>query len=340
MKIGISDVFLIFKKRLKLLIFITIILSALAGTLLILSRWKTVTVFLDGELITFSTNEDTVSTALKERNIPIGPKDVVEPALDSKLQDKENIVIRHTVDVKLSVDGKQLDIATPEENVDSMLKAEGITLDGDDKISVDKETKVCEGMKIVITRVETKTLTESIPVDFNKVIKEDSSQANTKREVIQEGKNGEKQVTAKIVYEDGREVSREVVREEILTNPIDEIIVQGTYPLMPVSSSGEAVAYSKVIEARATAYWAVRGVGRTYTASGRLAVRDPKGFSTIAVDPSVIPYNTKLFVEGYGFAIAADTGTAIIGNTIDVYFNTYNEACRWGVKYVNVYVLK
>ncbi len=109
---------------------------------------------------------------------------------------------------------------------------------------------------------------------------------------------------------------------------------------MPVSRGGSIMSYSRVFEARATAYWAINGVGKTYTASGRKAVWNPDGYSTIAVDPKVIPYGTKLFVQGYGFAIAADTGTAIKGNKIDVYFNTYRQACDWGAKYVKVYILK
>lgn len=340
MKISIARLFLILRNKLKHLVSIIIFLAVFAGTLLILSRWKTVTVFIDGKEIEFATNEGTVGAALKEREIETGPKDIVEPALNSELKDKENITIRHTVDIKVSVDGKHLDITTPEETVGSMLNEEGITLDSDDEISVDRWTKLSEGMEIVITRVDIKTVTESLPINFNEVVKKDSRLANTKRKVTQEGRDGEKQVTTKIVYEDGREVSREVVDEKVTVSPIDRIIVQGTYPLMPVSRGGDPVAYSKVFEVRATAYWAIRGVGKTYTASGRKAVRDPEGYSTIAVDPNVIPYSTKLFVEGYGFAIAADTGTAIIGNRIDVFFNTYNEACKWGAKYVNVYVLK
>jgi len=337
---NIPKIFLAIKNRLKLLISIAVILTTIAATFVILSRWKTITVLVDGKEITFATNEDTISTALSEKNINISPNDIVEPALDSKLEDKENITIKHTVNVKISIDGKQLSIPSPEENVDSLLRAEGIILNSEDKINIDKGTKLSEGLEIIIIRVETKTITESIPLSFKEVVKEDSSLPNTKREVIQEGKSGEKQVTTEIVYEDGKEVSRKVVNEKVAVSPIDRIIVKGTYPLMPVSSSGDALAYSRVFKAKATAYWAVRGVGKTYTASGRKAVWDPNGYSTIAVDPSIIPYGTKLFVERYGFAIAADTGTAIIGNTIDVYFNTYNEACKWGVKYVNVYVLK
>lgn len=58
------------------------------------------------------------------------------------------------------------------------------------------------------------------------------------------------------------------------------------------------------------------------------------------MDPRVIPYGTKLYVEGYGYAIAEDTGGAIKGNKIDVYFNSAEECSNWGVRYVNVYLLK
>jgi 3D (Asp-Asp-Asp) domain-containing protein len=49
---------------------------------------------------------------------------------------------------------------------------------------------------------------------------------------------------------------------------------------------------------------------------------------------------TKVYVEGYGFAIAEDTGGAIKGNIIDVYLNSLGESRQWGVKYLNVYILK
>ena len=99
------------------------------------------------------------------------------------------------------------------------------------------------------------------------------------------------------------------------------------------------MAYSRIIKVKATAYSAVHGIGTTYTSSGRKAVRNHDDYSTIAVDPNVIPIGTKLFVEGYGFAVAADTGTAIKGNAIDVFFDTRRESSKWAVKYVNVYVL-
>lgn len=63
------------------------------------------------------------------------------------------------------------------------------------------------------------------------------------------------------------------------------------------------------------------------------------GMSTIAVDPSVIPLGSKVYVDGYGYAIAADTGSAIKGNIIDLYLNSASECDSWGRRQVNVLIV-
>lgn len=260
--------------------------------------------------------------------------------MDSKLFKGETIVIKRAQNVSIFVDGKEIKELTPVETVGDLIDMEKIVLRDRDKISPSLDTKLAENMEIHVVRVDSKLSEEKIAVSFNTIIKTSSSMPNTSKKVIQVGKEGEKTITTEVVYNDGKEVSRLKVSEVVSKKPVDNIILQGTYPLMPVSRGGDILPYSKIVNVRATAYWAVNGVGKTKTASGRLAVRDPSGYSTIAVDRNVFPYGTKLFVEGYGFAIAADTGTAIIGNRIDVYFNTYSEACKYGAKYVKVYVLR
>lgn len=301
---------------------------------------KTITLVINGEQKKITTYRNTVAQVLKTNDISIGPKDKISPSLDSKLRDEQSIVIKKAVNVKIKIDGRDIDVLSSENNIGSMLLAEGITLGDDDRVEPDVSTRLTEGMNINVIRVDFKKVTQVVSIPFNEVVKVNKSLANTKRQIFQEGKNGEKEVTTLVTYEDGKEVAREIVSETITKSSRDKIIIQGTYPYMPVSRSGSIMSYSKVIEVRATAYWAVSGVGRTYTASGRKAVWNPDGYSTIAVDPSIIPYGTKLFIQNYGFAIAADTGTSIKGNKIDVYFNTYDQACSWGVKYVKVYVLK
>lgn len=79
--------------------------------------------------------------------------------------------------------------------------------------------------------------------------------------------------------------------------------------------------------------------GHSLTSLGIRPVRDPSGLSTIAVDPSVIPLGSKVYVQGYGYAIAADTGGAIKGNIVDVFFNSNSECNSWGRKKVTVHVV-
>ena len=146
------------------------------------------------------------SKVLDNGDIPVNPKDKVTPDLDSKLADNDTIVIKRAVNVNVLADGEEHDIQSAEEDILSMLEAEEIPLGVEDKISPDGKSQLYEGMEVCITRVETKFVTEAVPISYNEVIKKDSKMANTKKQTTQEGIDGEKEVTTRIVYEDGIEV--------------------------------------------------------------------------------------------------------------------------------------
>lgn len=76
--------------------------------------------------------------------------------------------------------------------------------------------------------------------------------------------------------------------------------------------------------------------GGTVTATGQNLLTNPMA---VAVDPNVIPLGTRLYVEGYGEAIASDTGGAIKGNIVDVHFPTYDQCVQWGRRQVKVTIL-
>lgn len=95
-----------------------------------------------------------------------------------------------------------------------------------------------------------------------------------------------------------------------------------------------STSYKATYQMKATAY-----SGGGYTAMGIRVVRDPNGLSTIAVDPTVIPLGTKVYIPGYGYAIAADTGGAIKGYKIDLYLNSEAECYQWGVRPVTLHVV-
>jgi 3D (Asp-Asp-Asp) domain-containing protein len=76
-----------------------------------------------------------------------------------------------------------------------------------------------------------------------------------------------------------------------------------------------------------------------YTGGGTTASGMKAAVGRIAVDPRVIPLGTRLYIEGYGLCIAADTGGAIKGKTVDLYMNSESACNKWGVQNVTCYVL-
>ena len=98
--------------------------------------------------------------------------------------------------------------------------------------------------------------------------------------------------------------------------------------------TGEPSRYSRSLAMKASAYSAYDPGNGSYTYGGNLL---RKGL--VAVDPAVIPLGTRLYVQGYGYAVADDIGGAIKGNRIDLAFDSHGEAINFGVQRVNVYII-
>ncbi|MBK5241459.1 3D domain-containing protein [Clostridium sp.] len=338
-------------KRRKFIIGFMLLTIIITSTVFVGFARKNITVVVDGNPIKLVTYQKTFDQALKKANISIALKDKLDKALDSKIVNNDIITINRAVSLNVLVDNKELNITSSEKDVAQMLITEKIVLSPNDKILPSLKTNITKGMDVIITRVKTETLEEKQAIDFKTVITNDNAVLKSKKSITQNGVKGEKSISIDVTYENGKEVSRKVVKETIVKNPINKIIVQGTMSPKTISrgdiseKSTEVVNVSvtntsgKTLNVKATAYWAFNGVNNTYTASGRKAVRNPNGYSTIAVDTKVIPLGTKLYVEGYGNAIAADKGSSVKGNYIDVYFNTRQEAINWGVKYLKVTIL-
>lgn len=101
-----------------------------------------------------------------------------------------------------------------------------------------------------------------------------------------------------------------------------------------VQTESGQVSYRNVYTMEATAYLPTDGNGAGITATGIAAAR-----GVVAVDPNVIPLGSRLYIPGYGIAVAADTGGAIHGGRIDLCMESYGEAINFGRRNVEVYVL-
>lgn len=310
-------------------------------TVTILSIRKDVTINVDGEEQTFVTYKNTVDDILKESGIIVNEKDKVEPALNKKAKDNSTIKIKRAVEVELVLKDKSLKIMTAEDTLKDMMDAEEEFLNGEgiefkegvDEISPALDTIISDSIKVTIVKVETLNEVASEEIKFDTITEQDSSLDYGIEEIRQAGVLGEKEVTYKIVKKDGKEISRDIISSKVIKEPVNEIIAEGT--ARSVATRSGLQRYNDVIYCEATAYCT-----GTVTATGMAPVYNPDGLSTIAVDPRVIPLGSLVYVDGYGQAIAADTGGAIKGNIIDVYLNSYDAAISWGRKYdVPVYIL-
>ncbi len=188
-------------------------------------------------------------------------------------------------------------------------------------------------------------------VSFGAVYCSDPSLPEGSKEVIFAGVPGQQREIYLATYENGIEVSRELLEVIPIAAPVDAIIAVGTgqaqerrWPLLGegflVTPEGQILSYTHAEQFRAVAYtsWVADTTGTT--ATGTVA-----RVGAIAVDPTVIPYGTKMYIvtnDGayiYGVATAEDCGGGIKGHIIDLFFNTLEECYAFGSRQCTVYFL-
>lgn len=313
----------------KILLGLVVSACILTGT--IITMRKTVNISIDGKDESIVTYKGTVKDVLADNGIEIDPKDKVEPSLESKVSENEKITVKTAIPVKVVIAGQEHEVKTAEDTIADMLAVDGEELGykEEDIVEPSVETAIRRDMSDVkITQVEIETVVENEVMPFNTVEKEDNDRdVSLDPLVTQEGVNGEKEVTYQIVKHDGEIVKKEAISQKTIKETQDKVVVKGT-ALYMASRSGGNQKVKKKITVTATAY-----SGGGLTATGRKPVRNVNGISTIAVDPRVIPLGSLVEVQGYGKAIASDTGGAIKGNIIDVYLNSDSECRSWGRKH-------
>ena len=255
--------------------------------------------------------------------------------------------------VVINIDGAPRMVSTEKETIGELLEELENTIDTGYFLENAEESDPIESMMTIsLTSVTEKTVASTEPIPFKTVERNNDLMNYGEKRVVQEGKNGEKSVISKEIYHGAKQIDIKLVEEKIITPATDKIVEIGTKKeepkkAEPAKSSKPAKApaasnniingreYSKVLKVKATAYTPYDAGCTGMTASGTRA-----GVGTIAVDPRVIPLGTKVYIPGYGVATALDTGGAIKGNKIDVCYMTKGEAFKWGVKNLNIYILK
>lgn len=320
-----------------------------------IKRAFSVKVAADGGARFLDITGGTVADAVKLAGYSVSPNDIVKPALDTELTGACDITVTRGVKIYLVRNGASKLTYVPEGTVAAALEYAGCELCSEGNKGISPSTKVESGMKICVDEVLYRTTKKTDKIEPTVIEEACAALTAGERSVKQEGKQGKIETTYKEKYVNGELVEKKEDKKEVIVKPVNKIVLVGTKveaesdsdkpeqeekaesdtssafadfssepsletkktTVKEVSGSadfgeasdngGESFSYSTLITGTCTAYNEVNGITATGTA--------PK-VGTVAVNPDVIPYGTRLYIcsaDGsyvYGYAIAEDTGTS------------------------------
>ena len=282
----------------------------------------------------------TVGQALAERGIRVYLADAVSVPLNTPLSPGLRVSIQRSRPVTIHVDGREIHTRSRAATVGDLLAQEGITLRRLDYTVPAVDSSLTQAERIEVRRVDEEFVYETRPIPFETVWQADPELELDQRRVIQPGKRGLRKRRTRIVYENGQEVARETAAWWVEEPPTPQIIAYGTRIVWRTVETPEGPKrYWRKLRVLATSYSAATsGKPRDHPAYGitRLGWRAGKGI--VAVDPRVINLRQRLYVPGYGLAVAGDTGGKIRGLHIDLGFDEDNLELWY--RWVDVYLLE
>lgn len=323
-----------------------------ADSYISVTRSHRVCVCADGERSTVDVLEGTVADALEAAGVELGQKDIVTPEAETELVDGMLISVGRYITVTVTADGETITQDVTAHDYAEAVAEVGVKLSDDDRVYavledseclVERDALIEDNAEIRVERIHT----EEVQVDEilkYETIYEDSDELyedETKTKTV--GENGEKTVTYKITYADGKEVSREIIGEEITKETVSQVILNGTKERPSnsfVDASGDVVSYEYCLTGNCTAY--------SWEAGSVTSLGESVRVGYVAVDPSVIPYGSLLYITSpdgawdYGYCYAMDTGSAARSGKIiaDLFYDTEAECNAFGRRKMNVYVIR
>lgn len=294
---------------------------------------RDITLVVAGRAVHKTTFKRTVAQLLAEAGVSLDPNDEVSLAVHTRIPEGATVVVRRAVPVTIVADGQTVQVSSAAASVGDLLARRGVSLTQWDRVFPSREAPLTKGLKIRVVRIQHKMVTEQIEIPYQVQAAKDPATPRGIVRVKMPGRTGLKERVFKITLADGVVVEEPLIGERIIRTPLDRVISIGARIL--IASRGQ-FAGKEYMDMLATAYspFCCKGVDDV-TAIGVLA-----GYGVVAVDPTIIPLGSRLFIEGYGYALAGDTGSVIKGLRIDLGFNSKQEAIRFGRRPVRVYIVE
>ncbi len=296
------------------IICVSIILILISGisVMAVSADLKDITIVLqNGYEMTTVTSKSKVSDILSENNIILNENQKTIPDLDSEIASGDTIKITDKSYNEVQI---------------AKISEEGI------------ETSLDQLLESYAPITE-KIVVEQVAIPYETITKNTTgTSTDTTNKVVQEGKDGLKEVTYKVKYQNDVEIEKSVISEVVVQEPVDKIVqVQkkvtsrsSTLPRVSNTSTTGGTVY------KITAYCPCsKCCGKT---SGRTASGTKATAGRTVAASSKFAFGTKLNIGGHVYTVE-DRGGAINGNKIDIFVNSHAEALAWGVRYLNVNVV-
>jgi 3D (Asp-Asp-Asp) domain-containing protein len=243
------------------------------------------------------------------------------------------------VNITLFQGNQAVTVATSQKTVGGALEERGIPLKPQDVVVPPLSTPLEEGMEVDLGLVE-RRLKQARKKKLHPVHVDYTDTLNAGEVIdVQQGKDGLEDQETETFLLNGETAFEKVLKSKVLIPAKEAKVIEGTALKQKLYRLSKRARVWKTLTLEATAYYP--GPEDTWPyASGTTASGLKAGYGVAAVDPRFIRLKTPLYVEGYGYALAADVGGAIKGRKIDLCFDTYEEAVQFGRKKIKVYLLR
>ncbi len=291
----------------------------------------------------FNTQEHILSLA----NKTVSENDVV---LYTSYNDSvANMTISRAFEVDITADGQTQTILFSQGTVSDCLTQAGITLDEDDFTTPSLNTPITSGDSIRVYRVEYQDNQYNEVVPYETEYKSSSLIFRFKNSsyVLVDGQDGENLVTYRERYVDGELDYALVSNVEVVTKPVSELVLSYSHTAISPLPAPEGITIVNNVPSSYTSVISSVAATGYYSATGKGSSGLGLFYGSVAVNPNIIPYGSQLYITSpdgefiYGFAIATDTGTALMEGIIgvDLFYETYEESKLNWKNEVNIYIL-
>ena len=284
----------------------------------------------DGKQLVVRTFYSDPNRVLRQVGVVLGPEDEYSIST-KKIINGTNIVVHRCIPLTITYLGDTTIVRTAKVNVGEVVASLGIHRE-QIKTIPEESTETIPGMDIRVINVSEKVIEQDMPAPFPVVYHQDANMEKGTSRVVEQGEEGLQIAVVQLLFEDGEQVAAQQIASNLIVAPKPRVVAVGMRDTVETSRGTQRFRDVKWMEA--TMYNPTDGAPHGLTATGI-----PARYGIVAVDPDVIPLGTRLYIPGYGVALAADTGGAIIGDKIDLCVEDYGEAMSFGRRTVKVYVL-